>query len=82
MGVCGVEGWVPADDGVLGAVVPLGDGSPGTGPPGPALCMLAILLRSIWACWRRCCSCCCRSFCLMFRQKGTGHLFSWQCLAW
>ena len=50
---------------------------------GPVLpCMVAILLLIICACWRRCCSCCCLSLCLMLRQKGTGHLFSWQCLAW
>lgn len=67
--------------GVVG-VAGVGEGRPCCCPTTPVRCMLAILLRSIWACCSRCCSCCCRSFCLMLRQKGTGHLFSWQCLAW
>lgn len=48
----------------------------------PLFCIVAMRRCRICACWRRCCSCCWRSLCLMLRQKGTGHLASWQCLAW
>ena len=45
-------------------------------------CIDAIRRRSIWACCRRCWSCCCFSLCLICKQNGTWHLFSVQCLAW
>ncbi len=69
---------------VLGGIVPTGwDGGWDIGCDVIVVDLIIVAIRrlSIWACCSRCCICCCRSFCLMFTQKGTGHLASRQCLA-
>lgn len=49
---------------------------------GAVLVITAIRRLSNWACCKRCCNCCCFNLCLILEQNGTGHLVSWQCLAW
>ena len=63
--------------GVLGVLEAGGDGRGMTRP-----CMVAILLIIICACCSRCCSCSALNLCLMLRQKGTRHRFSWHCMEW